>query len=186
MIIGASGRARHGKTETCEAIRDAALADGLNAKIYDIGQLIRAEAIEMGLLPADLKREDMKPEHLDVLIHVGKLRREQHKNYWVREVLWQANNDMPDVAICPNIRLPIEADAFRQAGGYIIRNKRLNADGSTYISPDRPPNDITETALEFWPADFYLTTINGHLPLLRIQAAAIYKYLLENNYKEML
>jgi hypothetical protein len=53
----------------------------------------------------------------------------------------------------------------------------LNADGSVFISSDRPPNDTSETNLEFWPADFYLTQKEGHADLTAKLAVCVYEYL---------
>jgi hypothetical protein len=147
--------------------------------MYDVGQMIRKELVDLGKLPAELKREDMNREHLQLMIDHGKERRAQSLNYWVEKLLASVAMEQPDVALCPNLRLPMEAQAFRECGGYVVRCTRLNKDGSLFISEDRPPNDITETALQFWPADFYLTTVDGDTPLMARQAVTLYEYLKE-------
>lgn len=177
LILGFSGRARHGKTICCDAILWHARSRGYLTHIYDIGGLIREFAIADGRLP-DIPRNAMTREHLDVLIAVGKEKRAISKNFWVERVLAAIEKDKPTIGLCPNLRLGFEADAWRAAGGVIVRCKRLNANGSLFISEDRPPNDITETALEFWPADFNLVTGPDQIEFLERQAVALYEYLL--------
>ncbi len=178
LILGFSGRARHGKTICCDTIYKHARQRGYLTQIYDIGSLIRDCAIKEGRLP-DIPRKQMTREHLDVLIAVGKEKRAISKNYWVERVLAAIAEDPPlDIALCPNLRLAFEADSWRAAGGVIVRCKRLNADGSLFISEDRPPNDVTETNLEFWPADFNLVTGPDQIEFLERQAVALYEYLL--------
>lgn len=184
LIIGASGRARHGKTIFCVAIANHVTLCGGRAKIYDVGEMIRQIAVASGRLP-DIPRESMKREHLQVLIDIGKEKRELEPNYWVMRLLRTAKLDNMDVALCPNLRLPMEAASFRQAGGYVVRCTRLNKDGSTFISEDRPPNDITETALQFWPADVYLTTVDGDTELMERMAITTYDYLREKRAKHV-
>lgn len=190
LILGFSGRARHGKTICCDSIYKHARSRSYMANIYDIGGMIRRVCVEEGRLP-DILREDMTREHLEVLIAVGKEKRSISQNYWVERVLAQIEKDQPHIALCPNLRLPLEADAWHAVGGVVVRCVRLNANGSLFISEDRPPNDITETALEFWPADFYLTTKPDQIEFLERQAVALYEYLLnpqhgpiERNYEQ--
>lgn len=133
-------------------------------------------AIETGRLP-QVEREDMTREQLQILVDLGKEMRQKDENYWVNNVLGLVAVDQPNVALCPNLRLPLEAQAFRDVGGYVVRCERLNANDSLYISPDRDPNDITETALQFWPADYYLTTKPDQIQLLEAQARTLYRYL---------
>lgn len=177
IVIGMSGRARHGKTEACQAIVRAAIELGLSAGLYDIGSIIREYCITTGQLP-NIKREDMSKEQLEILINVGKEKRAVDPQYWIGQVMAKIAKDDLDVALCPNCRFETEAIALRNVGGYLVRLKRLNDDGSTFISDDRPPNDISETALEFWPADFYIVTKGAQLPWLRQQAVGLFQHLL--------
>ena len=67
----------------------------------------------------------------------------------------------PDVAVCPNLRRPEEAQITRDRGGIVWRVNRLNADGSQFISTTRDPNHELETGLDRWCADRYLTNTTG-------------------------
>ena len=176
LIIGFSGRARHGKTVCCEAIVRRMQQAGYTAKMYDIGNMIRLECIDTGRLPR-IERADMDKEQLQILINVGKEKRAVDVDYWIRQMFQAIAVDAPDVAVCPNLRYENEAAACRAAGGYVVRLTRLNENGSVFISDDRPANDISETALEFWPADFYLTTKPGQLDLLEEQSWTLLRYL---------
>lgn len=145
--------------------------------VYDVGAMILAMCIKQNRLP-DVKRADMTKEQLQVLVNVGNEMRKVDRNYWSKRIVSQAKEDNFDVAMCPNLRFPQEADAFREAGGVVVRLTSLNKDGSIYISPDRDPNDVTETALSFWAADYYLTVVDPvDAELLRRQAVTLYKYL---------
>lgn len=184
LILGFSGRARHGKTEACNAIADhvnndldfAVYGHEPTARLYDIGDLIRRYCIANELLP-QVERADMSREQLEILINVGKEKRAVDLNFWFAQLIGQIKLDAPDVALLPNLRYANEAAGTRAAGGYIIRMTRLNPDGSTFISDDRPANDISETSLEFWAADFYITQKDGHAALTGEYAVTLYEYL---------
>lgn len=176
LIIGFSGRARHGKTNACEAIVSRAARAGYVAKMYDIGDMIRRHCIAWGHLPV-VARADMTKEQLQILINVGKEKRAVDVNYWIGQMFKAIEREKPDVALCPNLRYENEAAACHEHGGHVVRLTRLNENGSVFISDDRPPNDISETALEFWPADYYLTTKPDQLDLLAEQAWTLFCYL---------
>lgn len=184
LIIGFSGRAKHGKTDSALAIAghvngytwDGNIYKSGAAIIYDIGDLIRRYCIAGGLLPP-VERTAMTPEQLLILINVGKEKRAVDVNFWIGQMIAQIQLDAPEVALIPNLRYWNEAQAVHAQGGYVVRMIRLNADGSLYISPDRPPNDVSETNLEFWPADFYVTQKEGHAGLTAEFAITLYEYL---------
>lgn len=176
LVIGASGRARHGKTDFCEAIRDYVIYEqGGTAKLYDIGDMIRRYCIANGLLP-QVERKDMTKEQLQILIDVGKKKRDENEDYWINQMLFQIKQNGLDVALIPNLRYLNEAKAIKDIGGFVVRMKRLNPDGSTFISEDRPPNHVSETNLEFWAADAYLTTVEGQTDLIAPMAITVYEY----------
>jgi hypothetical protein len=178
IVIAFSGRARHGKTVAAEAILRHVLAQGGTGKLYDIGDMIRRYCITHGRLP-QVERKDMTREQLEILINVGKEKRAVDVDFWGNAMVAQMVADNFDVALCPNARYASEATLFRGIGGYIVRCTRLNANGSIFISEDRPPNDVSETELEFWPADFYLTTKPDQEEFMARQAVTLYEYLKE-------
>ncbi len=180
LLVGFSGRARHGKTECTLAIKEyAEECEMRRTYICDIGSMILKACISSGRLPS-VKREDMTKAQIQVLIDVGKeMKNAFGQDYFAKRAIAEAKEDGADVALCPNLRLPVEADTWRNAGGIMVRVTRLNADGSLFISPDRDANDITETSLQFWPADYYLTNKNNArgAELLALQAVTLYKYI---------
>jgi hypothetical protein len=178
ILIGWSGRARHGKTECTKAVREFAEREGKTVGVYDVGAMILQTCVRQNRLP-DVKRADMTKDQIQVLIDVGKeLKNAFGQDYFAKRVVDKAKQDKVDVAMCPNLRLPVEADCFRKAGGVIVRVNSLNKDGSIYISPDRDPNDVTETALQFWPADYYLTVVDPvDARWIMLQAVTLYKYI---------
>jgi len=184
MIIGFSGRARHGKTESCEAIKhfvESYHCSHKTAGIYDIGNQVRLYCIENHLLP-QVERKDMDSKQLQVLIDVGRMKRAQDEDFWMDQIMDAIMRDGRDVALIPNLRYENEVRIVRSFNGYVVRVTRLNRDGSTYISRDRNPNDASETTLQNVPADFYLTVNSGHPALVQQQAVALYKYLVEWNH----
>jgi hypothetical protein len=180
VLIGFSGRARHGKTECTLATQEYALkCEHKLTHVCDIGSMILKTCITSGRLP-NVRREDMTKEQIQVLIDVGKeMKNAFGQDYFAKRAITEAKKSGAAVAVCPNIRLPIEAKTWRDAGGIMVRVTRLNEDGSVYISPDRDPNDITETALQNWAADYYLTNVNNArgAELLKMQAVTLYKYI---------
>ena len=200
LILGFSGRARHGKSEACEAIAKYVATEvwrpktgelctchtpGIacqrraTATIYDIGNFVRLYCIGKGRLPA-VERKDMTKEQLQVLIDVGKEKRAEDPDYWLKPMFTAIGADQPDVAIIPNLRYWNEVDAVKRANGYVVRVTRMTGTGADFISPDRNPNDVSETSLyHCWETDFYITVKDGHAELVRKQAVAIYQYLSE-------
>lgn len=178
IFIGWSGRARHGKTECTLAVKEFVESFGKTVGVYDVGAMILQLCIKEGLLP-QIKREDMNKEQVQVLVNVGNKMRQLDNQYWTKRVVAAAKEEQRDVAMCPNVRFQQEATAIKNMGGAIVRCTRLNEDGSLYISPDRDPNDTTETAMSFWPADFYLTHVNSPSgsQFIKAQAITLYKYL---------
>jgi hypothetical protein len=177
LLIGFSGRARHGKTACCEAIQHAAQADGKTARLYDIGNIIRLYCIKNGLLPR-VERRDITKEQLQILIDVGKQKRAVDEGYWIHQMFGAIATEQPDVALVPNLRYWNEVDATKKSGGYVVRVTRLTGSGTEFISPDRDPNDVSETSLDHcWETDFYITTKDKNEELVGLQAVALYQYL---------
>lgn len=176
MLIGLSGKAEHGKSAASRIIRDWVVNNGGTCAIFEISALILQECITLGYLPAGTIRNGQDKAQNALLILHGKARREASPNYWTDLVVWQMLSSGADVAICPNVRFPAEGGAIQAAGGTVWRINRLNADGSQFISDTRDPNDITETALDRWSADFYLTNVTPHGALLEQLVIALFEY----------
>lgn len=183
LIIGLAGKAEHGKTATARIIRDRVESGsepdcpGGTCGIFEISELIRQHCIKLGLLPEGIKREDMTYQQVAVLVSEGsRMRNEVDPQYWTTLIMQEIAKSDVDVAVIPNLRFPQEAQATRDAHGYVWRINRLNRDGSPFVSLTRDPNHETETALDRWPADFYLYNMTGHGALLEEQVITLYEY----------
>jgi hypothetical protein len=103
-------------------------------------------------------------------------RRAQDTDYWVKK-LFQSIPVITDIALISDVRFPNEAEGIKQRGGYNVNVQRLNADGSVYVSEDRPADHPSETALDNWNWDFKLIGSHGHAALLGEQAITLCEYL---------
>lgn len=180
LILGWAGKAKHGKTESVLAVKRYCDANGITCGIYEFSAVILRWCIEQGRLPEGTQRPNMDKAQLQVLVDAGNEGRRISQDFWVGQILAAMKADANDVSLTPNIRFAHEVDmlhAVQGARGYVVRNTRLNADGSVFISPDRDPNDVTETALDHAPVDFYITTKTGQEELATQTAVLIFKYL---------
>lgn len=178
LLLGFTGKAEHGKTQTCATIKRYVEDNGGSAAVFEISQLILQHCIGLGLLPLGAKRDPQDKEQNRILVVEGScMRDEVNPNHWTDLVVKQMVEANVDVAMCPNVRFPQEAMAIRNQGGYIIRVNRLNADGSPFVSETRDPNHACETALDNWHANFYLTNVTGHPKLLDELVIALFDYI---------
>lgn len=179
LLLGFSGKAEHGKTASAHILKEFVEGDGGTCSIHEISTLIRMECIAEGLLPEGITREEMNREQLAILIKKGNDRRAERPTYWTDTIVASMLASGTDVAICPNLRFTQEAEAIRIAGGYITRVNRLNANRTPFISTTRDPNEITETGLDYWAADFYITNVTSHGKLLERNVIAVYEHILD-------
>lgn len=182
IVIGISGKAEHGKTAAARIIKEAAEAIGLSVFILEISKMILEHCQEQGMIPKGLTREQCTNEQVRILVFEGsRMRNQVDKNYWTNKCNeWIKAHPEYNVVIIPNVRFPQEAGAIRDFGGTVLRLNRLNVDGSPFISMTRDPNHETETALDHWPADFYITNITGKDKLLEAFIRAFFAYVLED------
>ena len=175
LIIGISGKAEHGKSAASRIMVEA--ADGLDTRIFEISEPIRLRGVELGLLPANQPRAAFNNAQIKVLVDVGNAERAKDPDCWTKCLLAAIEESGCEVAICPNVRFPQEAEKIKQRSGYVVRINRLNPNGSHFVSLSRDPNDITETALDLWNADYYITNITGHGKLLEGLVTATFQYI---------
>lgn len=176
MIVGLVGRARSGKSTVGDAMLVRARERDIKASIYDIGEVVKQYCVQEGLLP-DVPRETMTAEQLDILVKIGKLKREQRPDFWITNLADAHRRDPDSLIIVPNIRYMNEYKMVRQYLGYTIRVLALNRNGSPHISRDRDPNHASETELLNVPADFHLTAYHGESRLLKEMATTLFDYL---------
>lgn len=174
MLIGFIGRARNGKTTAAEAVAARCRERRLTCAIYDIGEIVRQRAVKVGVLP-DKARESLNPTELSDLISFGAPGRRD--GVWLGELELRLERERPQVALVPNIRFRDELHWCRSRAGIIVLIHRRNPDGSPYISPDRDPNDPSESSLWNTVPDFILDNVDPRL--LQRQAATLFDYLQE-------
>jgi hypothetical protein len=177
LIIGLAGKAEHGKTAAARIIREWVVKQGGTAGIFEISTLILDHCVKLGLIPAGTKREQCTDAQVKILVDEGTRMRESNPMYWTDLIVPTMLNSGVDVAICPNLRFPQEAQAIRTAQGYVWRVNRLNPDGSPFVSTTRDPNHSCETSLDTWPADFYLYNMTGHGALLEELVVTLFEYI---------
>lgn len=177
ILIGTGHKAGHGKSLFCLAIAEHCGHIGTKCKEYSISDLILREAIKNSLIPAGTVRSECTPEQVKILVDIGNERRAEDENYWVDQIAYAIIRDRPDVALIPNVRFPNEAKFVKAIYGFNVLVRRINQDGSDFISASRDPEDITETALDAWPWDFEILNMDRKPFWLRKQAKALFDYL---------
>jgi hypothetical protein len=182
LLIGLAGKAEHGKSAVSRIIKEwTEQQNGGNAFICELSQFILKECWENGTIPSGQQRDPLNKEQNAALIAHGTNRRKEDPLYWTKLTIKAMLESGANIAVCPNLRFPQEAQAIRDAGGVVIRVNRLNADGTNYVSVTRDPNDPTETALDFWPSDFYLYNITGHGKLLENLTFTLIEYIVDTH-----
>lgn len=169
MLIGLSGKAEAGKTESAQVIKTwVEESHGGRCDVIEISAMILAECVDLGLLPVGSFRNPQDKEQNKVLIDHGSARREANPMYWTDKFLAFAATSTADVVVCPNVRMSQEADAIVDARGTVWRVNRLNKNGTPFVSPTRDPKHITECALDAYDRfSFVITNVDGHPALLR-------------------
>lgn len=179
LMLGLAGKAECGKTIGSRIITEwVEQQNGGKTAIVELSGLILEECWELGLIPNGQPRDGKNAEQNKIIIEHGRVRREADENYWMNQVIKKMCSSGADVAICPNIRFPLEAKAIKAAGGVNIKINRLNADGSPFISTTRDPNGVTETILDLWRADFHIYNMTGHGTLFQNQMWELIDYII--------
>ena len=140
--------------------------------------------ISKGFFPKLTTRKDLTEVGLKTMVCYGLNQRDRNPSYWINKVLEDLEKEQPQVALLPNIRFRNEGNAVKNIGtpGYLIRVTSLVRDGVEYISTDRDPNDLMETEQQSIDADFFISTTRGRTKLLKLQAQALFEYILKDTY----
>lgn len=179
MLIGLTGNAEHGKNAAADVIVEWVRGNGGTAGIFEISGMILNECVKLGLLPPGSVRNQQDKEQNRILMEHGSNRRSEDPDYWVNGIggIVPAMRDSGlNVAICPNIRFATEGAGIRAEGGTIWLIQRINKDGSKFVSTTRDPNHITEKVVGTWPADYYLSNMDGHGALLEQTVITYFEY----------
>jgi hypothetical protein len=177
LIIGFGHKARQGKNVAADAIVD--YYKRKRATYGDLGYKIpEAQSIGFATALYEVCRNEygMMVKDAPLLQRIGMERRSLDPNYWIKRA-FAAIKPMTDIVLIPDLRFVNEAEYIKAQGGYLIDIKRLNADGTQHIAQDRPADHPSETALDGYNFDFYLTNSHGHQALLAEQAITLVDYL---------
>ena len=180
LIIGFGHRARQGKNVAADAIVDYYAEKRETLRKHGLAPYRAPKAQSIGFATAlyEVCRNEygMTEKDAPLLQRIGMERRELDLDYWIKRAF--ANiSPWTDIVLIPDLRFINEAEYIKSKGGYLVDIKRLNADGTQHIASDRPADHISETALDDYPFDFYLTNSHGHQALLVEQAITLVEYL---------
>lgn len=176
IVLGVGHRAEQGKSSFCSVIAEQCSRIGIKWKEYSFSSSILEYAILSGRLPR-IDRRECTDDQIKILVEIGNEKRAEKENFWVDKIREVIKRDRPGFALIPNVRFASEAEFVKEVGGHNVRVSRLNPGGTKFISPSRDPNDVTETALEFWNWDFEIVNISERPYWLRRQAIALFEYL---------
>ena len=138
VLIGVNGKARSGKDTTFAVIRDlfpgrverVAFADALREEARTTIDPQTGKPLWDGVIPYTV-------EGRAALQSIGHLRRQSNPRYWIDKVFEHIRQRAatplgPDIFVITDVRYRNEADAVREAGGFVLRIARFNSDGSAY------------------------------------------------------
>lgn len=173
MIIGISGKAGSGKDTLAFFIEERS-----EARILHFADPLKMAVCTMaGLSYDDVYTQEGKQHTIDwldgitvreLLQKVGTaVRNEIHPEFWIRRLLESSKNSKATLLV-PDVRFPNEADAIKNAGGFLIRLERNGAGAGNHIS---------ETALDNYDKWDMVIQNNYDLDYLKDQAKNIIKLL---------
>ena len=177
LVVGLCGRARHGKDVVAAVMAKQFRSHGMRCFPCSVSMVIHEAAVLDGAIKS-AKRSECSPEEIQALVRFGNAGREQDENFWVDRLLEKILAQKTDVALITGIRFPNEGKWVGTLNGVLARIRRLNSDGSEFISRDRDPNDITETAHYHLLANYELVAMTGQDEWLRSQAQNLTSHLL--------
>ena len=111
--------------------------------------------------PAQDARMGRHGKHAKLLQWWGtEYRRAQDSLYWIKKGVatikaFQAKNPA-GVVLVSDTRFINEFDAIKSLGGYSIKVRRLNDDGTEFRDPSRDSNHISETEAETYNFDYHI------------------------------
>jgi len=182
MIIGFSGRARHGK-DTCAAHAQRLLRGDAVTRGFAFELKNRVYRMVNGVPgAADAIRE--KPSWMRAILQaVGENVRQANQDFWVNELFnWRNRNQMGEFGtnhlLIPDVRYPNEVAAIKARGGKVVKVQRwcskgpgcaeglhwFNETGSCeepYRDPNTDPNHPSEALIDTVPDTDFDAIINA-------------------------
>lgn len=173
MIIGIGHKAQTGKDTIARYLVDAhgfkriALADPLKELALQINPMIRMDGERLDFLVRSVGWEEAKKDYevRRILQEVGQGAR-QHiaSDVWVKALMHAAGEH--ERVVVPDVRLPDEFEAIRNAGGALWKVERRHR------GVVQNPNHITETALDDAEWDSVLSN-NSTVQSLELQVDSL-------------
>jgi hypothetical protein len=158
VTIGICGKARHGKTTAAATLEDYfAQRQWPGVFTISISDYVMEDVYAAGLIPQETPRENLTPEQLAFLVETGKRRRREDPDYWLDKMSKYVFEARPEVLLVPNVRFPNEVAWVQAMNGIMLRIVRIDDNGKPFVSPDRDPNDETETSLDGYKADYSIS-----------------------------
>ncbi|MGH7745909.1 MAG: hypothetical protein ACREQ5_14180 [Candidatus Dormibacteria bacterium] len=180
LLIGFGNKARHGKDAAAAAIkdhydrcRDQFKKHDLTVPVPEVKIFRFAEAI----YEVCRKEFGMTTKDAPLLQRVGLERRSICVNYWVEKVEQQLDK-FNGIALIADVRFKNEAEMVKRIGGFLVNVQRLNADGTPFITDDRPAEHPSEIELDDFNWDYRLVAKTGESDLAGEQAITLTEYLL--------
>lgn len=177
LVVGLCGRARHGKDVVAAEMTKRFRAAGLRCFPCSVSMVVHEAAVLDGAIQS-AKRSECTPEEIQSLVKFGNAGRAQDENFWTDILLDKILAQKSDVALVTGLRFLNEGSWLKTMQGVLVRVRRLNRDGSEFVSRDRDPNDITETEHYHLLADYELVAKTGQDEWLRSQASNLTSHLL--------
>lgn len=117
----------------------------------------------------------MKEKDAPLLQKVGEGRRNEFGlDYWIKQLAPKIAA-FKGVAVITDARYTNEADWVKSVGGHTINVRRINGDGTPFVTDDRDPNFISEVQLDGYNYDHYIFSKSA--ALTAEQAVTIAEYI---------
>jgi len=139
LFIGIGHKARQGKNLVAYALMDKLRLMGFDARVMAFADALKAVArSEYG----------MRGKDAALLQRLGVERREKNLNHWI-DILHDAIlEESPDIVLIPDMRFENEVAFVEAQRGIRVKVTRYTAELKPFVSPDRPADHISETALD--------------------------------------
>ena len=162
LLIAFGSKCRNGKDTAGEAIRDYYAAR--REQVVRHGMIARTPAVQIVKFADALYKEvrelhGMTDKNPKLLQDVGHARRQENPNYWIDKA-FAGIASWAQIVLITDLRYQNEAAAVKARGGHNVLVQRVNADGSPFISDDRPADHPSETDLDGYNFDHYIRTKN--------------------------
>lgn len=180
LLIAFGNKARNGKDTVVEAIKGFYDETRRISAFHDWAtQVPEARIFRFADALYKIAREEYEMTTKDpaLLQRIGAERRAVNENYW-SDIVEEQLKSFTGLALISDLRYKNEAAMVRRLGGYCVNVKRLNADGSQFITADRPSSHLSEIDLDEFNWDYQLVAKTGETALLGEYAITLAEYLM--------